>query len=53
MVGVAMLFCLETAAVRKRQEPQLEAVEIKYLILSILTGMDRIRNECTWWMFTS
>lgn len=39
VVGVALSFCLG-------QEAELEAVEIKYLILSILTRMDRIRNEC-------
>lgn len=35
-----------SVAVRKRQEVELEAVEIKYLIPSILTRTGGIRNEC-------
>lgn len=39
------MFSIEIVAVRKRQEAELEAAEIKYLILFVLARMDRIRNE--------
>ncbi|MCJ8742856.1 hypothetical protein PDJAM_G00086950 [Pangasius djambal] len=42
----AMLYGLETVALRKRQEAELEVAELKMLRFSLgLTRLDRIRNE--------
>ncbi|MCJ8736397.1 hypothetical protein PDJAM_G00257450 [Pangasius djambal] len=41
-----MLYGLETVALRKRQESELEAAELKMLRFSLgVTRLDRIRNE--------
>ncbi|KAF7653171.1 hypothetical protein LDENG_00086540, partial [Lucifuga dentata] len=41
-----MLYGLETVALRKRQEAELEVAETKMLRFSLgVTRMDRIRNE--------
>ena len=46
VVRPAMLFGLETVALRKRQETELEVAELKMLRFSLgVTRMDRIRNE--------
>ena len=46
VVRAAMMFSLETVALRKRQEAELEAAEMKMLRFSLgVTRMDRIRNE--------
>ncbi|KAK2899617.1 hypothetical protein Q8A73_012746 [Channa argus] len=46
VVRPAMLFGLETVALKKRQEAELEVAELKMLRLSLgVTRMDRIRNE--------
>ncbi|KAK2920086.1 hypothetical protein Q8A73_002290 [Channa argus] len=46
VVRPAMLFGLETVALKKRQEAELEVAELKMLRFSLgVTRMDRIRNE--------
>ncbi|KAF7660222.1 hypothetical protein LDENG_00286240, partial [Lucifuga dentata] len=46
VVRPAMLYGLETVALRKRQEAELEVAETKMLRFSLgVTRMDRIRNE--------
>ncbi|KAK2917518.1 hypothetical protein Q8A73_004265 [Channa argus] len=46
VVRPAMLFGLETMALKKRQEAELEVAELKMLRFSLgVTRMDRIRNE--------
>ncbi|RJG11798.1 hypothetical protein D4A39_16960, partial [Alcanivorax profundi] len=46
VVRPAMLYGLETVALRKRQEEELEVAELKMLRFSLgVTRMDRIRNE--------
>ena len=46
VVKPAMLFGLETVALKKRQEAELEVAELKMLRFSLgVTRMDRIRNE--------
>ena len=46
VVRPAMLYGLETLALRKRQEAELELAEIKILRLSLgVMRMDTIRNE--------
>ncbi|MCJ8738873.1 hypothetical protein PDJAM_G00040650 [Pangasius djambal] len=47
VVRAAMLYGLETVALRKRQEAELEVAELKMLRFSLgVTRLDRIRNEC-------
>ncbi|MCJ8736400.1 hypothetical protein PDJAM_G00257490 [Pangasius djambal] len=47
VVRAAMLYGLETVALRKRQESELEVAELKMLSFSLgVTRLDRIRNEC-------
>ncbi|MGL4877156.1 hypothetical protein, partial [Paraclostridium dentum] len=46
VVRPAMLYSLETVALRKRQEAELEVAELKMLRFSLGgTRLDRIRNE--------
>ncbi|KAK3567195.1 hypothetical protein QTP86_012679 [Hemibagrus guttatus] len=46
VVRLAMLYGLETVSLRKRQESELEVVELKMLRFSLgVTRLDRIRNE--------
>ena len=46
VVGPAMLYGLETVALRKRQEAELEVAEVKMLTFSLgVMRMDWIRNE--------
>ncbi|MCJ8744040.1 hypothetical protein PDJAM_G00101730 [Pangasius djambal] len=46
VVRAAMLYGLETVALRKRQEAELEVAELKMLRFSLgVTRLDRIRNE--------
>ncbi|KAK3575294.1 hypothetical protein QTP86_023415 [Hemibagrus guttatus] len=46
VVRPAMLYGLETASLRKRQESELEVAELKMLRFSLgVTRLDRIRNE--------
>ncbi|MCI4393356.1 hypothetical protein PGIGA_G00156440 [Pangasianodon gigas] len=46
VVRPAMLYVLETVALRKRQESELEVAELKMLRFSLgVTRLDRIRNE--------
>ncbi|MCJ8747081.1 hypothetical protein PDJAM_G00149250 [Pangasius djambal] len=46
VVRAAMLYGLETVALRKRQESELEVAELKMLRFSLgVTRLDRIRNE--------
>ncbi|KAK3548096.1 hypothetical protein QTP70_004523 [Hemibagrus guttatus] len=46
VVRPAMLYGLETVSLRKRQESELEAAELKMLKFSLgVTRLDRIRNE--------
>lgn len=45
LVRAAMLSGSETVALMKRQEAKLEAVQIKSLSFSLVTRLDRIRNE--------
>ncbi|MCJ8736401.1 hypothetical protein PDJAM_G00257500 [Pangasius djambal] len=46
VVRAAMLYGLETVALRKRQESELEVAELKMLRVSLgVTRLDRIRNE--------
>ncbi|KAF7696815.1 hypothetical protein HF521_005233 [Silurus meridionalis] len=46
VVRPAMLYGLETVALRKRQEVELKVAELKMLRFSLgVTRMDRIRNE--------
>ncbi|KAF3704702.1 hypothetical protein EXN66_Car020392 [Channa argus] len=46
VVRPEMLFSLETVALKKRQEAELEVAELKMLRFSLgVTRMDRIRNE--------
>ena len=45
-VGPAMLYGLETVALTKRQEAEMEVAELKMLRFSLgVTRMDKIRNE--------
>ncbi|KAK3568084.1 hypothetical protein QTP86_030306 [Hemibagrus guttatus] len=46
VVRAAMLYCLETVSLRKRQESELEVAELKMLRFSLgVTRLDRIRNK--------
>ncbi|KAK3518697.1 hypothetical protein QTP70_008580 [Hemibagrus guttatus] len=46
VVRPAMLYCLETVSLRKRQESELEVAELKMLRFSLgVTRLDKIRNE--------
>ena len=46
VVRPAMMYCLEMLAIGRRQEAELEAVELKMLKFSLrVTRIDRIRNE--------
>ena len=45
-VRPAMLFGLETVALTKRQEAEVEVAELKMLLFSLgVTRMDKIRND--------
>lgn len=48
LVRAAMLSGSETVALMKRQEAKLEVVQIKSLSFSLVTRLDRIRNEYNW-----
>ena len=44
-----MLYGLETVALTKRQEAEMEVAELKMLQFSLgVTRMDKIRNEYRW-----
>ena len=48
-VRPAMLYGLETVALTKRQEAEMEVAELKMLRFSLgVTRMDKIRNEYIW-----
>ena len=44
-VRPAMLYGLETVALTKRQDAEMEVAELKMLRFSLVTRMDKIRNE--------
>ena len=49
-VRPAMLYGLETVALTKRQETEMEVAELKMLLFSLgVTRMDKIRNEYIRW----